>query len=679
MGGQHFGRKRLMAVVTSIGVIASLSVIATQSEAGAAPQTVRLHLGSDYKAFVSGSTTQTLTTARNSCAINSAEPLIDLSSTGNQSSPGLVVDGIGVKGTPSSGNGSPCSQTDATESLTLRPGSELAGRTFNSVRLDLEMTGNAVVVLTLSSSVTAANTRTYRLQTGTSISSAQSSEADYDLAPPYDVSSTGTEVLDACAAPNSSGPNSAGNDNCRWQVTPNFNFDTVRITTDLGTVALEGGGDFSNAADFETVFFLSNAAPIAVTDSVTTDEDTPITFDVLANDSDGDGQTLSVAGTTAPTRGTLAPGATSGTFTYTPNLDVSGSDSFTYTITDGTDSATATVNISVTAVNDRPVALNPNVSTDEDTAVVIPVATDVDSTVLDAVCTGVTGGTVTNLGNGSIRYVPAANVNGSVTFTCTVTDDRGASTTVPATVNVGVNAVNDPPVAGDDSAEVNENTTLTPSSVTIDVVANDTDVDAGAVLTVQSASGAAHGTLTFSGGTVTYVPDLHYVGADSFTYTVTDGQATDTATVGITVFQVICSGDTVTDSDGAIAGTFERLTDDQVCKRYVLEADAAEGTVLFTPDGAAQVDYRGFLTFDPQPAPSGTLSLLLEYDPTGGFSFQPVQWCIDPQFDGVGAVVSATLPGTETWCIASETTRGAAGGQVVTTWQVFGHDDPRFQ
>ena len=679
MGGQRFGRKRLVGGITAIGLTASLSVIATQSEAGAAPQTIRLHLGSDYKAFVSGSTTQTLTTSRNSCAINSAEPLIDLSSTGTQSSPGLVVDGLGVKGSPSSGNGSPCSQTDSTESLVLRPGTALSGRTFNSVRFDLEMTGNAVVVLTLSSSTTPANTRAYRLQTGTSITTAESSEADYDLAPPYDVSSTGTEVIDACAAPNSSGPNSAGNDNCRWQVTPNFNFDTVRLSTDLGTVALEGAGDFSNAADFETVFFLSNAAPIAVTDSVTTNEDTPVTFDVLANDSDGDGQPLTISGSTLPARGTLAPGATTGTFTYTPNLDLSGPDSFTYTITDGTDTATATVNISVTAVNDRPVALNPNVSTDEDTAVVIPVATDVDSTVLDAVCTGVTGGTVTNLGNGSIRYTPAANVNGSVTFTCAVTDDRGATTVVPATVTVGVNAVNDPPVAGDDSAEVNENTALTPSSVTIDVVSNDTDIDASSVLTVQSASGAAHGTTTVSAGTVTYVPDLHYVGPDSFTYTVTDGQATDTASVAITVFQVICSGDTVTDTDGAVTGTFERLTDDQVCKRYVLDADAAGGTVLFTPDGAAQVDYRGFLTFDPQTAPSGTLSLLLEYDPAGGFAFQPVQWCIDPQFDGVGAVVAATLPATESWCIASETTRGAAGGQVVTTWQVFGHDDPRFQ
>ena len=241
---------------------------------------------------------------------------------------------------------------------------------------------------------------------------------------------------------------------------------------------------------------------------------------------------------------------------------------------------------------------------------------------------------------------------------------------------MGVTAVNDPPIANPDSAEVNQN-----ASVVISVLANDTDVDVGAALVVGSVvTQPSNGLATAGSGSITYTPNANFFGTDSFTYVANDGMVnSNAATVTVTVFPVICSGQSVSDTDGNISGTFFRLTDSQTCKRYTIDANSAQATVLFDPQGTAQVDYRGLLSFEPQAAPLGVLNLLLEYDPTGGTTFRPVLWCINPQFDSTGTVTGATLPPGESWCIASEASRGNVSGFVVTTWQVFGQDDPRFQ
>ena len=105
----------------------------------------------------------------------------------------------------------------------------------------------------------------------------------------------------------------------------------------------------------------------------TTDEDTPVTVSVLGNDSDVDGDTLSVVGTTAPSNGSIVDHG-DGTITYTPDADFNGSDSFTYTISDGNGGTdTATVTVTVDPVNDAPDAVDDARSTPEDTPVTIPV------------------------------------------------------------------------------------------------------------------------------------------------------------------------------------------------------------------------------------------------------------------------------------------------------------------
>jgi hypothetical protein len=243
---------------------------------------------------------------------------------------------------------------------------------------------------------------------------------------------------------------------------------------------------------------------------------------------------------------------------------------------------------------------------------------------------------------------------------------------------------NSAPTANPDSAEVAQNRAVpdTDHSVLIPVLANDTDPDGDPLNIAAVVAGPAHGTATISGGSIRYVPADGYVGPDSFTYTATDGEfSSNVATVSIEVYRVMCSGETVTTEAGDVNGSFTRLTDNEGCKRYELAAfDGSPGTasILFQPDGGADVDYRGFVSFGPTPAPSGPLTLQLTYDQTGGNTFVPVPWCNDPEFSG-GLVTGAQIPTGHTWCIAGEQTQAAGGGNIVTTWQVFGHDDPRFK
>ena len=117
-----------------------------------------------------------------------------------------------------------------------------------------------------------------------------------------------------------------------------------------------------------------NDAPVAVNDSYSTNEDTPLTVNapgVLGNDTDVDGDSLTAVLVTGPTHGTLTLNS-NGSFTYTPTANYNGPDSFTYRVSDGSAlSNIATVSLTVTAVNDAPVAVNNSYSTNEDTQLTV--------------------------------------------------------------------------------------------------------------------------------------------------------------------------------------------------------------------------------------------------------------------------------------------------------------------
>ncbi|MDO0978185.1 beta strand repeat-containing protein, partial [Mycolicibacterium frederiksbergense] len=360
--------------------------------------------------------------------------------------------------------------------------------------------------------------------------------------------------------------------------------DSFTYTADDGTAT-------SSIATVTITVTPVNDAPVAVGDTVSTDEDTQLNGNVLTNDSDVDGDTLTATLVDGPTNGTLTLNA-DGSFTYTPDADFNGADSFTYTAGDGTaTSSTATVSITVNPVNDAPAAAGDSFTTDEDTQLagnVLTNDTDIDGDTLTAtLVTGPTSGTLTLNADGSFTYTPAANYNGADSFTYTASD--GTATSSFVTVAITVNAVNDAPVTVGDTVSTDEDTALTGN-----VLSNDSDVD-GDTLTATLVDGPTNGTLTLNtDGSFTYTPAANYNGADSFTYTASDGTANSSvATVSITVSPVndtpVAADDTVsTDEDTTLTGNV--LSNDTDNDGDTLTATLVDGptngTLTLNPDGS---------------------------------------------------------------------------------------------
>ncbi|HTO82192.1 MAG TPA: tandem-95 repeat protein, partial [Methylomirabilota bacterium] len=182
-------------------------------------------------------------------------------------------------------------------------------------------------------------------------------------------------------------------------------------------------------------------------DTVVTNEDVAVGGNVLANDTDVDGDALTATLVTGPGHGTLVFNA-DGTFTYTPALNFNGADKFTYVANDGTANGNvATVNITVTPVNDPPVAKNDSVTTAEDTAVkgaVLANDTDVDGDILTAsLVGGPANGTLVFNPDGTFTYTPNANFSGTDSFSYKAND--GTADSNVATVAITVTPVPDAP------------------------------------------------------------------------------------------------------------------------------------------------------------------------------------------------------------------------------------------
>tara|TARA_B100001250_G_scaffold309730_1_gene271666 strand:+ start:98 stop:3433 length:3336 start_codon:yes stop_codon:yes gene_type:complete len=187
-----------------------------------------------------------------------------------------------------------------------------------------------------------------------------------------------------------------------------------------------------------------NTPPTATAQSVTGNEDSPLAITLAGNDPEGEVLTFALA--TNPSNGAVSLQQGSAEVTYTPNANYNGSDSFTFTVSDGeSTSSPATVDISVTAVNDAPTAATQSVSGDEDVAQTITlVGSDVDGDGLTYVlATNPSNGTPTLSGN-QVTYSPNSNYNGSDSFSFTVSD--GEHTSSAATVSITVVSVNDLPV-----------------------------------------------------------------------------------------------------------------------------------------------------------------------------------------------------------------------------------------
>lgn len=319
------------------------------------------------------------------------------------------------------------------------------------------------------------------------------------------------------------------NPNGTYTYIPNLNYNG----TDSFTITVsDGHGGIATVSITVTVSPV-NDMPVASSPAIVTAEDTPATGKVIATDVDGDTLTYTVIA--QPTHGTVTVNATTGDYTYTPNANYNGADSFDISVSDGKGGTkTVTIPVTVTAVNDAPVATAPAATTAEDTAVSgAIVASDVDGdTLAFTTTTNPAHGTVVVNNDGTYTYMPAPDYNGQDSFVVTVSDGNGGAVNV--TVNVTITSVNDGPIANADVA-----TTSPSTAVVINVLTNDTPRD-GAIVpsTVVNVQQPQNGTVTVNtNGTITYMPNAGFKGTDSFTYTVGDanGVTSNPATVTVTV------------------------------------------------------------------------------------------------------------------------------------------------
>jgi len=324
---------------------------------------------------------------------------------------------------------------------------------------------------------------------------------------------------------------------------------------DPGTYYVEvinaGGTVTSRHASLSTVIL--NAPPVGNNDSFTTPEGMPLFRSapgILANDTDANGNTLTAVLVSTVKHGSLSLNS-NGSFSYSPNPNFNGTDSFAYAPHDGSVTGNvATVTINLTPVNDPPIAVNDYDSVAEDESVNVRVLdndNDLDGDSLTVIAAYTTNGNaiVTNSGNGGrVRFTPAPNYCGTVVFSYTVSDGTLFST---ASVTVTVTPVNDAPVANDDTYTVPEDMrliipvvgVLTNGDSGAGVLANDMDVE-GDALTAAVVSPVSHGTLALnSDGSFAYTPAPDYNGPDSFTYLARDGSSVgNVATVTINVTPV---------------------------------------------------------------------------------------------------------------------------------------------
>ncbi|MES2664753.1 MAG: Hint domain-containing protein [Pseudomonadota bacterium] len=180
--------------------------------------------------------------------------------------------------------------------------------------------------------------------------------------------------------------------------------------------------------------------PTANPDLATTPEDTPVVIDIVGNDTDPNGDPLTIVGGDSP-NGTFTDNG-DGTITYTPNPDFHGTDVITYTVADPDgNQSTSTVTVTVTPVNDDPVANPDTATTDFNTPVVVNVIgndTDVDGDGLAVTGTPTSAdGSVVDNGDGTVTFTPNDGFTGEAVIDYTITDGNGGTATSTVTITVG--------------------------------------------------------------------------------------------------------------------------------------------------------------------------------------------------------------------------------------------------
>ena len=382
-------------------------------------------------------------------------------------------------------------------------------------------------------------------------------------------------------------------------------------------------------------------SPIARDDDYQAQEDETITIvtakGILANDVDTGNGVIRATLVNDVSNGELNL-SEEGAFSYTPNPNFNGYDTFTYIATDGTAvSNRATVRLTVNAVNDAPEVNDDEYETTVDTILtierekgVLSNDMDVDQDTISSILMGnVSKGTLEFSNDGTFVYTPSPSFFGQDTFSYRATD--GASLSERAIVTLTVMSVNDAPVAADDSYEMAKNSTLAIDAK--GVLANDEDLNADSLEAVL-VDNVSNGSLTlYKTGAFDYTPNPDYVGQDSFTYNAFDGvDLSNLAFVTVTVDAFNGAPVAVNDMYNVSSGEVLRIS--------------TENGVLFNDSDPDEEELKAVLV---DPTANGIVDLsdngAFEYRPNSNFRGQDIftYYATDTIFDSNVATVTISV------------------------------------
>ena len=369
-----------------------------------------------------------------------------------------------------------------------------------------------------------------------------------------------------------------------------------------GSETKTGGFTYTFTDGTQTATFLVtitvipvNDPPIGVTDALAVQEAETVSVQaqqLLANDSDTEGDTLSITAVGDATKGLVTLDGTM--ITYRHDGSETNTGSFTYTVTDGTDSTTALVTIAVNPVNDPPVGVDGCArrpggrhGVGRSVSELLANDSDAEGDGLSITAVGDAANGVVTLDGNTIIYRHDGSETTAGSFSYTVTDGTDTAT---ALVTIAVSLVNDPPGGVADALAVQEGDTVSVQANAL--LANDTDPDRD-TLTITVVGDATNGLVALDGSTVIYRHDGSETKTGSFTYTVTDGAESATASVAISITPVndrpsgVDDALAVQEGDTVSVQAHELLANDSDAERDVLSitavGDAANG--LVTLDG----------------------------------------------------------------------------------------------
>ncbi|MDW1575702.1 tandem-95 repeat protein [Vibrio sp. Vb2880] len=402
------------------------------------------------------------------------------------------------------------------------------------------------------------------------------------------------------------------NDDGSFTITPDADFNgDIDISFDIS----DGTNTVQATADL-TVNPI-NDLPVPQDQQFSVEEDGTLIFtdaDLLTGATDIEGDNLTVEGVSYDGGDGILTDNGNGTYTFAPNENFNGDVNFSFDVSDGTDTVSANIDVSVTPVDDAPVSDNLAYSVDEDGSIrlsqeqLLSQASDVEGDALTASNLSVDGNaTVTQNDDGSFTITPDADFNGDIDISFDISD---GTNTVQATADLTVNPINDLPVPQDQQFSVEEDGTL--QFTDADLLAGATDIEGDDLSVTGISYEGTDGVLTDNGdGTYSFAPNENFNGDVNFSFDVSDGTDTVSANVDVSVTPV---------NDPPVAGSTSytvhednsiTISDAQLLANSSdLEGDVSIDSVSYSgSDGVLQINGDGTYTFSPNENFNGEVTL----------------------------------------------------------------------